>query len=177
MPNRKELLTGPIEPSEYGEYYGRYVSKSNGEYILNQFSSNSYAMINVLKSVSEKKASYRYEPGKWSIKEVIGHITDTERVMSYRALSFARGETQPLPGYNHEDYVKFADFEDQALRDLINQYRSVRQASETLFQSFSAEMLMRKGTASNNEFTVRALGFIIVGHEKHHLEILKERYL
>lgn len=177
MPNRKELLTGPIEPSEYGEFYKGYVSKCDTEYLLSQFSSNSQVMINMLKSVNEKKASFRYEPDKWSIKEVIGHITDTERIMSYRALSFSRGETQPLPGYNHDEYVKFANFEGQALRDLINQYRSVRQSSETLFQSFSEEMLMRKGTASDNEFTVRALGFIIVGHEKHHIDILKERYL
>jgi hypothetical protein len=131
----------------------------------------------LLREIGESRGNHRYAPGKWSVKEVVGHLADAERVFSYRALRFAREDKTPLPGYEQDDYVRSANFDSRHLAELAAEFRSVRAATITLFTGFSDDALMRMGPANNVAFSVRALGWIIAGHELHHRRILKERYL
>jgi uncharacterized damage-inducible protein DinB len=133
--------------------------------------------IDKLKSLTKEESEYRYATGKWSIKEVMGHIIDTERIMSYRLLSIARGEKISLPGYDENKYVEEANFDNQSLKDLLDHFVAVRQSTIYLINSLSRETLTRKGIANGHEVTVRALITIIAGHELHHRKIIIERYL
>jgi hypothetical protein len=110
------------------------------------------------------------------MKEVLGHVIDTERIMAYRALAFARNEEQSLPGFEQDDYVAESNFNKRSLIDMISEFRTVRESNIILFKSFDDEILKRRGTASESEITVLALIFIIAGHEKHHMKILREKY-
>ena len=175
--NNSDLLSGDLNVDEAGKYYSDYLAFSKGKPLLGQLISSKKAVLNFLSSLSEDDGLYSYDTGKWTVKEVIGHLIDIERTFSYRALAFARGETESLPGYDHNDYVVKANLNSQSVEQLKQQYQSERESVILLFKSFSDEMLMRKGTASNNPFTVRSLGFIIAGHEQHHLKIIRERYL
>jgi len=125
---------------------------------------------------TERDGNFRYAPDKWTIKEVVGHLSDSERVFSYRAMRIARGDQTPLPGFEQNDYVKNGNFAEQSLADLVAEFGFVRASTLALFRSLNAEAWIRRGTASNNPVTVRALAFIIAGHELHHREILKDRY-
>lgn len=166
-----------IKEDEYSEYYKGYISYSNGIDLFNLLRANADEVNLLLTSLSEEDALYSYEHGKWAIKEVFGHIIDTERIFGYRALAIARGEQKPIAGYDHDTYVKNADFNHQTLSSLLSQYQTAREATIALFHSFTDEQLLRKGIANNNTFSVRALGYTIAGHEIHHLNILAERYL
>ena len=166
-----------IDPSEYGDFYERYVKLSNNVPLIDQLLSNAEEMKNLFLGLSDKDALYRYEDGKWTLKQVFGHIMDTERIFNYRALSIARGELKPLPGFDQDLYMKQTKFNDQSLDQLQNQYEATRQSTIALFSSFSDEELLRRGTISDYLFTVRATGYVIAGHELHHLNIINERYL
>jgi uncharacterized protein (TIGR03083 family) len=130
----------------------------------------------LLRPLSETEALKRYAPGKWSVKEVVGHLTDTERIMAYRALRIARADETPLPSFDENAFVPPAKFDARSLADLVADLRTVRAATLALFRSFDAEAWRRRGTASGKSVSVRALGFMIPGHERHHVEILKTRY-
>lgn len=130
----------------------------------------------LLRGLSETDAMYRYGRGKWSIKEVIGHLADTERVMSYRAMCIARGDTTPLPSFDENAYVPAAKFDTRSLADLVGELRTVRAATLALLRTFDADAWRRRGTASGKPVSVRALGFMIPGHERHHVEVLRTRY-
>ena len=130
----------------------------------------------LLRGVSETDALKRYAPGKWSVKEVVGHLADTERIMAYRALRIARGDETPLPGFDENAYVPPARFDARPLADLVADLRTVRAGTLALFRSFDADAWRRRGTASGKAVSVRALGYMIPGHERHHVEILKTRY-
>jgi len=130
----------------------------------------------LLRGLSDADALKRYAPGKWSVKEVVGHLADTERIMAYRALRVARGDETPLPGFDENAYVPPAKFDARPLADLISDFRTVRTATLALFKSFDADAWRRRGTASGKPISVRALGYMIPGHERHHVEILKDRY-
>ncbi|WP_420156108.1 DinB family protein [Siphonobacter sp.] len=123
-----------------------------------------------------EQADFRYAEGKWTIKEMLGHMMDTERVFSYRALAIARGETQKLPGFEQDEYMAVAQFSRQPLEDLLQQYQFLRKGNLLLFRSFSEEDLSRMGTSSGSPLSSRALIYMIAGHERHHLNILSERY-
>lgn len=131
----------------------------------------------LLEGVTEENAGYRYAPGKWSLKEVLGHLADTERIMTYRALSFARGETVELPGFEQDDYVVTGRFDRRRFSDLVAEFRAIRASTLALFEGLDDEMLLKRGRASGCEFSVRALAYLICGHEIHHKRILRERYL
>ena len=131
----------------------------------------------LLASLDETKAAYRYAEGKWSVKQVIGHFIDCERIFAYRALAIARGETQPLPGFEEDDYVRNASFDNWKLGDLAEHYALVRRANIVLFHNLPDDAWTRRGSASDNPITVRAIAWIIVGHERHHVKVLRERYL
>lgn len=130
----------------------------------------------LLRGLSEADALYRYERGKWSIKEVVGHLADVERIMAYRALRIARGDTTPLPSFDENAYVPVAKFDSRSLADLVGELRTARAATLALLRTFDAEAWRRRGTASGKPVSVRALGYMIPGHERHHVEILKTRY-
>lgn len=130
----------------------------------------------LLRGLSEAAGLYRYERGKWSIKEVVGHLADVERIMAYRALRIARGDTTPLPSFDENAYVPVAKFDSRSLADLMGELRTARAATLALLRTFDAEAWRRRGTASGKPVSVRALGYMIPGHERHHVEILKTRY-
>jgi len=164
------------QPDEYAEYYGRYIDKVPNGDVIAMLESQGDATQKLLASIGEEKAGYRYEPGKWSIKQVVGHITDSERVFAYRLLAFARGEKQPLPGFDQDAYMETASFDARSLAELAEGLASTRHATLTLVRSLDDEAWSRRGIASDNPVSVRALAWIIAGHERHHLNILRERY-
>lgn len=165
------------KPGDYNPYYDRYINLIEGDDI-NEVLKNQIKLSEVfLKTLTEEHGNYSYEDGKWTVREVIGHLIDTERIMAYRALVFARNEKQPLPGFEQDDYVAESNFNERTLDDLVNEFIAVRNSNIILFKSFDKNILVRKGIASDNEISVIALIYIIAGHEKHHLRILKERYL
>jgi uncharacterized damage-inducible protein DinB len=171
--------TAPARPAsdEYAPYYEKYVSLVPDGNIVETLERQSAETLALLRSIPEEKASSRYEPGKWSIKEVVGHIIDTERVFAYRALRFARADATPLPGYEQDDYARAANFDARTLASLADDFERVRAATVSLLRPLDAEALKRRGTANDNPVSVRALAHIIAGHELHHVGILRERYL
>ncbi|NHM02000.1 DinB family protein [Flavobacterium difficile] len=166
-----------LNQNEYLDYYGYYISlNSTDDFILNlenQLESTSL----FFKSLPIDKLEYQYEVGKWTPKDILQHIIDTERIFAYRALRFARFDLTNLPGYEENDYANSANATNRTIGDLIEEYKVVRLASIHLFKSFSEKMLLNIGLANNAPASVRALGFIIAGHEIHHVTIIKERYL
>ena len=161
---------------DYNIYYHRYISMIEDDDIIVVLEEQSKTSEKFLKTFTEKQGNYSYEVGKWTVKEVLGHLIDNERIMAYRALAFARGEKQSLPGYEQEDYVAESNFNKRSLDDLINEFLTVRESNIILFKSFDEEILNRRGTASESEVTVLALIYIIAGHEKHHMKFLREKY-
>ncbi|SDN26803.1 DinB superfamily protein [Fictibacillus solisalsi] len=170
-------MTERPRPDEYAEDFESYIQLVPEGDISEMLQQQIKETASLLNSLSEEDGEYRYAPNKWSIKEVVGHMADTEWIMNYRMLSIARGETAPLPGYNDEEYVKAAAFNDHSLTDLTRHFTSVRQATLSLLNGLSDEALKRRGAANNEEVTARALAFIIAGHELHHRNLIKERYL
>jgi len=166
------------EPSEYVPYYETYISKvpPKGN-LLTVLEDQRRETQQLLASLSDVKALHRYAPGKWSIKEVVGHLMDTERVFCYRALAFGRADANPLPGFDEKAWAPTGRFDARSLKDLAAELDVVRRATIALFSGLDADALARHGTANNNPITVRALAWIIAGHERHHVAILRERYL
>jgi uncharacterized damage-inducible protein DinB len=130
-----------------------------------------------LKSIPSELLQHRYAPSKWSVAEVLVHILDTERVFQYRALRFGRGDGTPLPGFDQDAYVPESFSENRTIEDLVQEYQAIRESSLLLFKTFPEDRLMFRGTASGQGISLAALGFIICGHQKHHRNILRERYL
>ncbi len=164
------------EATEYPEYYANYISKVPGTDVLGVLESQRLQMLQLFAGRSERDGSFRYAPGKWTVKEVLGHVTDCERIYCYRALRMARGDQTPLPGFEGDDYVRNGAFGERKLGDLVEEFGAVRGASLALFRSFKEEAWSRRGVASQKEVTVRALAFITAGHQIHHRLILEERY-
>ncbi len=165
------------EANEYAPYYEKYVSlvaDGNIIEILEQQIEKTLALFGTL---SEEKGNYRYAPEKWSIKQLLGHISDTERIFAYRALRFARNDTNPLEGFEQDDYIANADFDRCRLRDLATEFEYVRKSNLSFLRHLSDEAWLRRGVACDNEVSVRALAYMLAGHELHHLNILAERYL
>jgi hypothetical protein len=171
--------TAMIKPNsdEYAPYYEKYVSLIAPGDIIATLEQQLSSTLEVLRGIDESRGGNRYAPDKWSIKELIGHLIDSERIFSYRALRFARNDQTPLPGYEQDDYVRDANFDDQSLNDLATEFEYVRRSSIQLFKSFPEDAWLRRGSANDNEVSVRGLAFIIAGHVLHHVEILKTRYL
>jgi hypothetical protein len=130
-----------------------------------------------LSALEETQGDHRYEPGKWSLKEVLGHMNDTERIFCYRLLSFARGESQSLPGFEQDDYVASGRFHARSLSDLVEEFRAIRHSSLALLKSLDAQALDRSGVANNKPLSVRGLAYLIAGHAEHHFGVIQKRYL
>jgi len=174
--NKKGVIVKPNH-GDYAPYYERYISLLPDDDILSILEVQKKTSEEFLKTLSEEQGNISYTEGKWTIKEVVGHIIDTERVMAYRALCFSRGEKQSQPGFEQEDYIANGNYNNRTMDDLINEFIAVRNANLIMFKSFSEEMLKQSGIASDNKVTVLALIYIIAGHEKHHIKIIKEKYL
>ena len=164
------------EATEYAEFYAGYVSKVPGTDAVSVLESQRLQMVQLFAARSERDGSFRYAPGKWTVKEVLGHVTDTERIFTYRALRIARGDQTPLPSFEQDDYVKNGRFGERTLTGLAEEFALVRAASIALFRSFPEQAWSRRGIASQKEVTVGALAFITAGHQIHHRLILEERY-
>ena len=165
------------QPGENAPYYDRYITLVPGNDILAALEDQRRQMLLLLSGRTEAEGDLRYAPEKWSLKEVLGHLNDTERIMSYRALRIARGDATPIEGFEQDDYVRNGPFQQRPLADLIEDYIAVRRATVSLFRNLDEPAWTRRGTAADNEVTVRALAYIIAGHELHHRKILEEKYL
>jgi hypothetical protein len=161
---------------EYAPYYQKYVDLVPAGDLIALLNRQNDATVALLGRVKEGDAGYRYAPDKWSIREVVGHVADAERVFAYRALRFARGDEGALLSFDEKAFVAGGGFERRTLADLVAEFRAVRQATLALLRSLDEAAWARGGTASGKHVTVRALGHIIAGHEAHHVAILKERY-
>jgi hypothetical protein len=171
------LIIPRPQPGEFAPYYARYLEAVPDGDLLLLLEEGAEEVLNLLRAFGEERGGYRYAPGKWSVKEVVGHIADTERVFAYRALRFARADTTPLPAFDQDQFVAAAGFDRRTLADLAEEFADVRKATVKLLAGLDAPSLVRKGTASGHPMTVRAAAWIIAGHEQHHAQILRERYL
>ncbi|MCX6141244.1 MAG: DinB family protein [Candidatus Kapabacteria bacterium] len=161
---------------EFPAYYEQYVDKVESEDVLSVLDAQREQMADLIGMLDDDRARYRYEDGKWSIKELLGHLVDSERIFGTRALCIARGDTQPLPGFDENVYVVNAIFDERTLDSIVDEWFSLRDANIRLFSSFSEEDLSRVGIANGKPITPRAIIWTIAGHAIHHMLILKERY-
>lgn len=164
-------------PGDYPAFYAGYVESAEGDDLLSALHRTSAAMRNTVGDLPAEKQEYRYAPGKWSVKEVVQHVVDCERIFAYRALCIARGETKDLPGFDENAYAIAARADLRPLFEILREHDAVRAATMELFQGLDAESASGKGSANGKPVTVAALGWIIAGHAMHHLRIIKERYL
>ncbi len=162
---------------DYNEYYQQYIDQVKGDDIFRILIEQNLESQDILNSFSESKGNFKYAEGKWTVKEVIGHLIDVERIFAYRALCIARGEKQSLPGMDQNLYVANGKFNKRQLFDLNYEFRLLRESNILLFGSFDKSVLQNRGTASGYEVTVLALMFMTAGHEKHHLKVLTEKYM
>jgi len=164
------------EPGEYAPYYEGYISLITGCDILATLDGQRRQMMLLLSGRDESDGDIRYAPDKWSAKEVLGHVCDAERVFAYRALRISRGDRTPIEGFEQDDYVKNGPFARAPLAEIIEDYIAVRRATLTLLRNLDEAAWARRGVANRNEITVRALAYIIAGHELHHRRILEGKY-
>jgi hypothetical protein len=171
-----KMLKRPSK-NEYPEYYVPYVDLVPEGDLVELLKENLEKTVSLFEGISEEVSLNRYAPGKWSIKEVLGHITDTERIMSYRLLRVGRGDQTPLAGFNENDYVHAAQTNNLSVKTILEDFKAVRTATITLIQNLPNEAWENKGNANGTEITTRAIAYIIAGHQMHHCKIVEERYL
>lgn len=161
---------------EYAPFYKTYIEKVKGEDLHLILSQASRVSLVFWQAIPQELADYAYAPGKWTIKQLLNHIIDTERIFAYRALCIARGDETPLPGFDENDYADAAKVNHRSLLDLVHEFQAVRSATLALFNSFGEQELTRMGTVNGNAISVNAIGYIIIGHALHHEGIVRERY-
>jgi hypothetical protein len=171
------MLIARPDVSEYAPFYAGYVSKVPDGDVLDLLARQADETAALLSGLSETQAACRYAPGKWSVKQVVGHIADAERVFAYRALRIARADQTPLASFDENAWMPNANFDARTLADLLSELRAVRQSTLALYRSFTPEAVVRRGTASQKDISVRALVYITAGHERHHVGVLREKYL
>jgi hypothetical protein len=181
MPQPAEVTPATLtiarpDPAEYAPYYGRYISLVPDSDILATLDAQRRNTMTLLCGRDETDGDFRYAPDKWSAKEVLGHVCDTERIFAYRALRIARADHTPMEGFEQDDYVRNGPFAAAPLPEIIEDYISVRGATLTLLRNLDEPAWTRRGIANKNEITVRALAYLIAGHELHHRKILEEKY-
>ena len=164
------------EPGEYAPFYDRYISLVPGNDILGTLDTQRRQMLILLSGHDDSDANFRYAPDKWSVKQVLGHTCDTERIFAYRALRISRGDRTPIEGFEQDDYVRNSPFANRPLAELIEDYIAVRRATLTLLRNLDETAWNRRGIANKNEVSVRAIAYTIAGHELHHRRILEEKY-
>jgi len=171
------MIAADLKEGDYNPYYKTYIDKVGTNDLLEILRKQSKNFPNFLESLPEEKLHYAYAEGKWTLIESLQHLIDTERIFQYRALRIARNDKTPLPGYDQDTYVPYANTASKTIAAIILEYKSVRESTIQLFASFSEEILLRKGIASNSPVSVAALGFIICGHQRHHRNLIREHYL
>jgi hypothetical protein len=161
---------------EYAPYYDRYISLVSGSDILTTLDAQRRQTVLLLSGRDEEDGDFRYAPDKWSAKQVLGHVCDTERIFAYRALRISRGDETPIEGFEQDDYVRNGPFAHVPLAEVIEDYIAVRRATITLFRNLDETAWMRRGVANKNPISVRAIAYLIAGHELHHRRVLEEKY-
>lgn len=172
-----DLLIAKPQPGEFAAYYGRYIELVPDGDVLGTLAAQIRETATKLRAISDADSLKRYAPDKWSVREMLGHMIDAERIFAYRALRFARNDQTPLPGFEQDDYIGPGRFDARPWPSLISEFELVRQSSLAMFRGFPQEAWTRQGTASGNPMTVRATAYVIAGHERHHMRILREKYL
>lgn len=160
----------------FSAYFNSYISRVEDQALVELLQSQSEQWVEILNSISEEASLYRYSPEKWSVREMVLHITDTERIMAYRALAFSRGEKLELPPFDENHYVVHSEADLRLLKDLTEEWLSVRRSTLSLFRSFSPTQLQREGRFSGASLNVEGIGYLIGGHIRHHHEVLLSRY-
>jgi uncharacterized damage-inducible protein DinB len=171
------MKSNQLPVNEYADFYKSYIQVLEDVELIEELEICLHEFIKFVQNIPMDKFDYQYAEGKWTIKEIIQHLIDSERVFSYRALRISRNDKTPLPGFDENDYVTNSNGKERSLQSLLTEMAVVRQATLSLFNSFSQEQLTNIGIASNKEVSVRAIGFIIIGHQKHHQKVFSERYL
>lgn len=173
-------MNNPITPprdGDYPEYFKRYIALVSGEDVFEYFKNQTDSLANLLGSIPSGKLHFRYAPGKWTVADVAQHLMDTERVFCYRMLTFARGDKAEIAGFEEDEYAGNVDTSTRTADSIINEYRSVRAATLTLLENLDKYAIERSGIANGRRVSVRALAYMIAGHELHHVGVIKERYL
>ena len=165
------------QQGDYALFYEKYVALVPSGDFLEILLNQQRDLVRLLSPLTEEQAEFRYAPGKWSVKEVLGHISDTERIFAYRLLRIARGDQTPLASFEQEGYIQKGNFSARKLADLLHEFSTVREATISLVRSLDDAAWLRRGNASQKEVSVLALAFVIAGHERHHRVLLEERYL
>ena len=163
--------------SRVPEFYHGYISKVKEDDLMSGLRSSTKGLFELLKSIPPEKHDYSYGEGKWTIREVVQHMLDGERVFTYRALRFARKDDTPLPGFDENLFAQTAKADKRSWSELVEEFAALRKATESMFASFDAEQLEQSGVASENSTYVLGIGYIVAGHVNHHCQIIKERYL
>lgn len=171
------MNSNQLPTNEYASFYAPYINALRNVVLLEELEICLHDFIRFVQNIPMDKFDYRYAEGKWTIKDIIQHIIDAERIFAYRALRISRNDKTPLSGFEENDYVDNTNANDRSIQDLLTEFSAVRQSTLFLFKSFSEEQLKRMGIASNAAVSVRAIGFIIIGHLKHHQKVFEERYL
>ncbi|MEO9514000.1 MAG: DinB family protein [Flavobacteriaceae bacterium] len=171
------MLSSELPISEYNPFYHTYILALEDVSLMSALENGKKAFLILVNGLDTEGLNYAYEEGKWTLAEVLMHIIDTERVFQYRALRFARNDRTPLPGFDQNIFVQGIDLSEKPIKEIVQEYTTVRDATLQLFKSFDKEVLQKIGIASGSEMSVRAMGFIICGHQAHHLGIIRERYL
>ena len=171
------MKSAELNNGEYAEFYAPYINTLDNVDLIEELEISIHRLIRFVQDIPMDKFDYRYAEGKWTIKDILQHLIDAERVFSYRALRFARNDKTELPGFEENDYAAIADANNRSIKELLTELAVVRQSTLSLFKTFTDELLLRSGIASGRSMSVRALGFIIVGHQNHHQQIFTERYL
>jgi uncharacterized damage-inducible protein DinB len=167
-----------LNTTEYASYYGSYIAQVSEEFTLvEELEISLHRFIKFVQDIPMDKIDYRYAEGKWTIKDIIQHIIDAERIFAYRALRFARNDKSELPGFEENDYVYEAQGNQRSIMELLTEFSALRHSTILLYKSFKDKELLRLGTASENPMSVRAIGFIIIGHQNHHQKVFEVRYL
>jgi uncharacterized damage-inducible protein DinB len=177
MTDQAPSPTGRPEEGEYASYFSEDIAQVPGNDAIAALEVAEAETLMLLTPLDEESGDRSYAPGKWTIRQIVGHLIDDERIFVYRALCLARHDTQPLPGFDENDYVSFAGFENRTMADLLAEYRAVRRSTIAFFRGLSAEAWHRRGTVNEYTASVRGLAFHIAAHELHHLRILREQYL
>ncbi|HJV18836.1 MAG TPA: DinB family protein [Sediminibacterium sp.] len=165
------------QPGDYGHYYENYVKRVDADNLQQAVEKYAQPLISFYSKLPQEKADYRYEAGKWSLKDLLQHVIDTERIMSYRILRIARNDSTPLPGFEENDYAVSANAAARSFDSLKEEFIALRKSTDLLLQSFAEEQLNNAGTASGYRATANGIGYIIFGHMLHHKQVIEERYL
>ena len=171
------MRTSQLEQNEYPNYCVTYFQAAGEVELIEELEICLHDFIRFVQNLPMDKFDYRYAEGKWTIKEIIQHIIDTERILAYRALRISRNDSTPLPGFDENNYANNTSANTRSLQDLLTELSAVRHSNLLLFKSFSIEQLLSRGIASDQPISVRAIGFMLIGHQKHHQKVFAERYL